>query len=904
MVGWGGRALMGMLALLAAGPVAALSNPNSFCIGDPCVISADKDVDPGVVLDFGTRTVVLQKQLDMLPLPSGALSTLTIRCGTFRITGDGMVKGDLSTGPAGTVTIEAVNNIELNGTTSLGDFKLTGQDGGSLTLKTSVGSVTGNGRINLGADGIIASGGTLTVVSAADIVLGGTISLPGGSQGSGGTLEMQAPGQITLSGLLDLTGGQGGGGYLDVTAAGALTINNLDLTGSSEFGDAGLATIDGGSVTLGTLRGLGSADVDCGDGADIDIFSGGDMLINGPVDIRARGVDCSGGFLSLDGGRIFINGSLLMSGDGSDGDGGDLDVSATTLIQVASAVVIDLEGGTGGAGDILLQSDGDLVSAGVLKGNGRSSTSPGSTLVELDAGGTLTVSGSIDASGGSAAGVDSGGDLSLNGCKVATAATALVYANGDAGDIRVTAHDKLTLRGIFQAGSGGISVQYGPRAVPPTVTASFSPPTTAVLNPLLVPCRICDTDADCTDGNQCTTDTCAPNGSACINTVHDGTCTDNNACTVGDTCVSGVCVPGPAPDCSDTSTCTIDGCLPSTGCIHFPIVGTCDDGNSCTSDDHCVIGVCMGTAANCDDHNVCTDDTCTDSGGCLHINNTTACSDNNPCTTNDGCFNGTCKGTPVTCDDGNPCTTDSCAQSAGCQHIAIPGCADTDGDGKLDDVDECTTIEWTSPPTTPPDQFPKSFGLIATKLSSPDGSQGLLIKGAFNVAPSALPIDPAANGVHIYAADAIGAIFDLSLPGGAGCAAGDGWTSGGPPTRTIWKYRNRTDALPPSCTPGSAQGVALVQIKDSRQSGKQALQFKAKAKSATLLRDPDLPLTRVQVDFALGAQPAPGVASAQARAGQCAEALFTGNPIPLSPKPSCKTKLKNSALDGATCKGR
>jgi regulator of sigma E protease len=33
------------------------------------VISADKDVDPNVVLDFGTRTVVLQKQLNMLPLP-------------------------------------------------------------------------------------------------------------------------------------------------------------------------------------------------------------------------------------------------------------------------------------------------------------------------------------------------------------------------------------------------------------------------------------------------------------------------------------------------------------------------------------------------------------------------------------------------------------------------------------------------------------------------------------------------------------------------------------------------------------------------------------------------------------------------------------------------------------------
>jgi hypothetical protein len=76
------------------------------------VIAADKDADPGVVLDFGTRTVILQKQINMLPLPSGALSSLTIKCGTFRVTGDGDIKGSSSTGPAGTVTIEAVNNIE------------------------------------------------------------------------------------------------------------------------------------------------------------------------------------------------------------------------------------------------------------------------------------------------------------------------------------------------------------------------------------------------------------------------------------------------------------------------------------------------------------------------------------------------------------------------------------------------------------------------------------------------------------------------------------------------------------------------------------------------------------------------------------------------------------------------
>lgn len=902
MVGRGGRFVVGALAALIAWPAAALNSPNAFCTGDPCVISTDKDADPNIVLDFGTRTVVLQKQLNMLPQPSGVLGSLTIRCGTFRVTGDGVIKGSASAGPGGVVTIEAVNNIEFNGTTTIGDVRLTGQDAGSLTLKTSVGSITGSGRLNLGADGLIASAGTLTALSAADILLSGQISLPGGTQGSGGTVDLQAPGNITLSGFVDLTGGQGGGGFLDVTALGALTVSNLDLSGSSEFGDAGLATLDGGSVTVGTLFGRGANDGEnCGDGADVDVFAASDVLFNGTVDIRGRGLDCSGGFLSVDGARVFVNGSLLMSGDGSEADGGDLDVSSTTLVQVASTGVIDLTGGTGGAGDLLLQSDGDIVAAGTLSAYGRSSTSAGASLVELNARGTLTVSGTVDASGGSAV-IGGGGDLSLLGCKVDTATTAVVRSLGDAGSIRVVANDKLTLRGTFQAGSGGIGVEYGTRAVPPTVSASFSPATTAVLNPLIIPCRLCDTDAECSDGNQCTTDTCPPDGSACINAPRTGTCTDNNACTVGDACVSGTCVPGPAPDCADNTTCTIDSCLPTTGCIHFPIAGQCDDGNSCTTGDQCVIGVCTGTAPNCDDLNPCTDDTCNEFG-CLHTFNTGPCNDNNLCTTGDACFNGTCGGSAIACDDGDPCTTDSCAQSAGCQHIGISGCADSDGDGKLDDADECTTLQWTSPPTTPPDQFPKAFGLVVTKLAAPDGEQGLLVKGTFNAAPSALPIDPAANGLHLYAADAQGALFDVSLPGGAGCAEGDGWTTGGDPTRRIWKYRNRSGALPPACVPGSAQGISSVQIKDARQASKQALQFKAKAKRATLLRDPSLPLTRVQVSLALGAQPSPGVASPQARAGQCAEALFTGNPIPTLLKPSCKPKLKGAALDGTTCKG-
>jgi hypothetical protein len=47
----------------------------------------------------------------------------------------------------------------------------------------------------------------------------------------------------------------------------------------------------------------------------------------------------------------------------------------------------------------------------------------------------------------------------------------------------------------------------------------------------------------------------------------------------------------------------------------------------------------------------------------------------------------------------------------------------------------------------------------------------------------------------------------------------------------------------------------------------------------------------------------PGVATPQAIAGQCGEALFTGNPIPSGPAPACRSKLRDAVLDRLICKG-
>lgn len=91
-------------------------------------------------------------------------------------------------------------------------------------------------------------------------------------------------------------------------------------------------------------------------------------------------------------------------------------------------------------------------------------------------------------------------------------------------------------------------------------------------------------------------------------------CNDGNACTQVDTCTTGECV-GSSPktcpgdgdkckdwgcnpttgdcewtptNCDDLNPCTIDSCVPSTGCVHTANIGaSCNDGLECTSNDVC-----------------------------------------------------------------------------------------------------------------------------------------------------------------------------------------------------------------------------------------------------------------------------------------------------------------------------
>ena len=196
-----------------------------------------------------------------------------------------------------------------------------------------------------------------------------------------------------------------------------------------------------------------------------------------------------------------------------------------------------------------------------------------------------------------------------------------------------------------------------------------------------------DTLADCQDDDPCTDDSCNP-AVGCVHNLNESPCNDDDLCTTGDHCHLGECIGAGTLACNDQNPCTDDSCGSQSGCQFAPNDESCDDGNECTTDDHCAGAVCAaGGSLDCDDHNPCTNDSCDPGTGCVHTPNTAPCNDEDPCTTIDVCSAGECTGGELLdCDDGNDCTTDSCASEAGCLHAPL----DT---GNCDDNDPCTVTD-------------------------------------------------------------------------------------------------------------------------------------------------------------------------------------------------------------------
>ncbi len=230
----------------------------------------------------------------------------------------------------------------------------------------------------------------------------------------------------------------------------------------------------------------------------------------------------------------------------------------------------------------------------------------------------------------------------------------------------------------------------------------------------------------CDDGVACTSnDTC--NGGACLGTAY--TCDDSKQCTdnvcdgaggcnypvvAGACLIDGQCYTEGAR--ADATTCRVCAAEDRNGWSAPTTALTCDDANTCTSNDVCAGATCAGAAYECDDSTACTVDTCDGAGGCVYtaaanfcvIDNAcyadtatnpdnsclackvaiadddwtaftasenVSCDDGRPCTQDDECTAGLCLGNPYTCGDDKSCTDDVCDGEGGCTYpVKVGNC--------------------------------------------------------------------------------------------------------------------------------------------------------------------------------------------------------------------------------------
>ena len=168
----------------------------------------------------------------------------------------------------------------------------------------------------------------------------------------------------------------------------------------------------------------------------------------------------------------------------------------------------------------------------------------------------------------------------------------------------------------------------------------------------------CESDADCDDGNACTTTSCT-----------DGICTvaalEGESCGEGLTCFDGVCAECVKNiHCNDGNECTFNACADgvcetnnkSAGFVCGGGEGTCDGSGVCAA----ATAECTADE-DCDDANPCTVNTC-EGGVCQ----TEIQPNSSPCGALKSCFNGNCQEclNALQCNDFNACTEDTCSNGS------------------------------------------------------------------------------------------------------------------------------------------------------------------------------------------------------------------------------------------------
>lgn len=558
--------------------------------------------------------------------------------------GDGSVrlngKTDAYGAEPGSISVRAAGNVDV-----LQDITFYATvrefDGGFLELESGSGAINVVGQLK-GAGSGLSQGGEVDFVAATD---------------------------VTLSGQVDVTGGDFDGGFVEFLAGRDVLINNNIL--ASSISGAGL----GGEIDASADRdiiiapgmqlltnGHTSAENFGGDGGPQSYYAGRNVSVGNAALIQADGALPDGFgedvYFKSDGDTT-LAASISARGRGSQGAGGSIATDVGGVLQTTSASIFNVTGGASGGGAVELYAIGNIAHAGLIDGRATNNGTPDSVLLVSDT--DLAMTGDVLLNGGPSG--TARGAIDLEACRINLNSGTLLSNLGGAGTTTLVGHERINVNSgasIVNATNGVNLARYRDAAKPPTILGSVSPAFETEVVPSLTGCPICgnleiEGGESCDDGNKVSGDGCSAE------------CQDEG-------CIAETPGYPSVPLCDDGKECTADACdSASHACTHEL---SCDDGNDCTVDS-CVSEACVHEKDNalCDDSNPCTLDICS-SFGCTYALASGPCNDGLSCTINDVCGAGECSGTD-TCPAGQLCSVDTgvCVNEGG-------GCGDPTVDGR------------------------------------------------------------------------------------------------------------------------------------------------------------------------------------------------------------------------------
>lgn len=415
----------------------------------------------------------------------GNAGNIQITTGTLKATNEAFISSStLGKGNGGNISINALDNVAFDSNSYASSDVYGVGDGGNIYLKTGSLSLTNGGNvttISLGQG----NAGNITIEASENVKLDGfsfpsfsslQSSLLTGGVGKGGNIQITTGSLFVTNGaaILSNTDGIGNAGNITINARDNVTFSGYDSTinlvsrvssysGSNAIGNGGEIRITAANLLLKDGGNLDTGNYGQGNGGNIFLDIGNTITLDGiannglPSLVTATAYNGNGGNVQIATGSLFLtNGGGISSNNlERKGNSGNITINARDSViidgvlkdvtssagkrDIHSGLFSSLESGEGKGGDIEITTGSLAVTNGAII-NGSTSGQGNGGNITINAGDTVTLD---------------GGENSL-GTLVTTATTR--NSTGNAGNIRINAKELFVKNaasvGAFSGGQG------------------------------------------------------------------------------------------------------------------------------------------------------------------------------------------------------------------------------------------------------------------------------------------------------------------------------------------------------------------------------------------------------------------------------------------------------------------